>query len=153
MCSSVDAQSRKKSATRARTQVTSSKKTWTGASSVEELSQKIKGTIWHIKPNERYGGLMFRYVFTNNGTVKKYSALAKDGAWGKCIEFTYTIKMVRGDDGENYASIKFGDDSDLDHARQEINFWNKCMSVQWFMSWGQTGVPMTYGDYQWNNGL
>lgn len=128
---------------------------WTGASSLEELRNKIVGTTWTCQnTGSNYNGLIYKFEFSD-GVLKKYSTMKKNGAWSNApITYSYSIEQKRDSGGHNYISISFGDDSDLDHARQFIAFIDKCTVAVWGYSGGtKMPLPLTYGDYEWNDEL
>lgn len=127
---------------------------WMGAESVEELAQKIEGTTWSTKePIARYGGLIYKFEFSN-GIVKKYYTRAVNGGWtNDYIAFPYEIKQKRDSNGVPFAAIYFGDGSDLDHANQSIAFIGKhCTKPVWFFE-GNPAAELKFGDYKWDNEL
>lgn len=128
--------------------------TWTGAESLEELKTKLNGTTWHSQPNKRYDGIMYKFVF-DNGRIKRYSALAKDGKWSNdVVSFSsYKVEQKRDSGGENFIQVSFGDlESDLAHAPQQIAFIDKCKTVAWFINGNLAGM-LTFGDYTWSDNL
>ena len=127
---------------------------WMGAESVEELAQIIEGTTWSTKePIARYGGLIYKFEFSN-GVVKKYHTLASDGGWkNDYIAFPYEIKQRRDSNGVPFAAIYFGDGSDLDHVNQCIAFIGKhCTRAVWFIE-GNPAAELKFGDFKWDNEL
>lgn len=127
-------------------------KTWSGASSIEELRNKLDGTTWTTDPDAQYGGLMFKFVFSN-GTLKRYSAQGRDGHWSSdYLSFNYTMEKKRDSGGNNFVAISFGDGSDIDHAHQTIAFINHCLIAVWFIE-GNPAGNLKYGDFKWNDDL
>lgn len=127
---------------------------WTGASSIEELAQKIEGTTWTTKEAiARFGGLIYKFEFSN-GIVKKYYTRAVNGGWtNDYIAFPYEIKQKRDSGGVPFAAIYFGDGSDLAHANQSIAFIGKhCTKPVWFFE-GNPAAELKFGDYKWDNEL
>lgn len=125
---------------------------WTGATSIEELESKLDGTTWTSKPNLSYGGLMYKFVFSN-GIVSKYCTRAKNGCWNNdCIKYRYTIQQKRDSNGAPFAAVKFGDGSNLDNAQQTIAFIDHCQRAVWFIEGNMAG-ELTFGDYQWEDDL
>lgn len=124
--------------------------TWTGASSVEELKQKLNDTYWHIN----CGGLLYMFHFTNGG-VMKYFGLARDGEWAEDKEFysSYEVEMKRDSGGHNFVSVSFGNDVDsaID-GHYIVAFASKCMIAVLFQHGNPCG-QLTYGEYKWNDEL
>lgn len=123
--------------------------TWTGASSIEELKQKLNDTYWHIN----CGGRMYMVHFTNGG-VMLYFGLARDGEWAnKEFYSSYEVETKRDSGGHNFVSVSFGNDVDsaID-GHYIVAFASKCMIAVLF----QHGSPygqLTYGEYKWNDEL
>lgn len=126
---------------------------WTGASSIEELKRKLEGTTWTSKPNSRYGGIIYKFVFSN-GTLRRYYTLASKGRWpDDYLTFTYEVIQRRDTNGRPFADVSFGDGSDLDHAKQSIAFIGEhCQSAVWFLE-GNVAGSLNYGDYEWRDDL
>ena len=78
-------------------------KTWTGASSVSELRQKLDGTSWYI--NQR--GLKRKLVFSN-GTLTMYSSL--DGNFNSSDGHYYNSYEIKSKEG--YLFVFFGFDEE-----------------------------------------
>lgn len=137
-------------AEREKARLEADKKTWRGAESLEELKSKLNGTTWHIVTR----GIVYKFVF-ENGSIRRYSAMAKDGKWGNDVVYfsSYEVTQKRDSGGHNFIQVSFGDlNSDLEHAPQQIAFIDKCKTVAWFINGNPCGL-LTYGDYEWSDSL
>lgn len=126
-------------------------KHWTGANSLEELKKKIVGTVWTCR---YYGELIHKFEFSD-GVLKKYSTKKKYGSWTNApLAFSYSVSQKRDTDGNSFIAISFGDDSDLDHARQYILLLAHCTTAVWGYYGASKGpVSLTFGDFDWNDEL
>lgn len=130
-------------------EVTTSTNTWTGASSMDELKQKLDGTYWHL--NDR--GMMRKFHFANGG-VTMYSGLANRGQWTDQHSYSsYDVKMHRDTDGNNFVAVSFGgEDEKVEHRGFSMAFAKKCMIVVLFQFGNPVG-QLKYGDYNWSDEL
>ncbi len=129
---------------------------WTGASSIEELEQKIEGTTWSTDPVKGADGLIFKFVFSN-GTLKKYVTRPSRGEWTDEPEiFTYKIEKRRDGLGKMFAAICFGEglgDGNLSRMVQHIIFTGKnCTEPVWCM-YDKPVAALNFGDYKWDDEL
>ena len=125
-------------------------RTWTGASSIEELRSKLEGTCWHM--NDR--GLIRKFQFTNGG-IKYYTALAKRGQWDEAPHYysSYDVNIRRDTGGENFVAVTFGDENeDVEYRDFTISFARKCMIVVLF-HFGRPVGALEYGDFNWSDEL
>lgn len=139
-------------------EVPTSTKTWTGASSVDELKTKLVGTIWHCKMSPQYGGYIIKFVFSEN-SVKKYTADPQEGKWHDGYEtFSYSINVERDHDGKNQVMVLLTNDDNRQKGHLEgIAFYDKCTTVVYGLGtnvggW-RTAQNMTYGDFEWSDEL
>lgn len=123
--------------------------TWTGASSMEELKQKLDGTYWHL--NDR--GMMRKFHFSNGG-VTMYTGLANRGEWTDQHSYSsYEVKMHRDTDGNNFVAVSFGDENErIEYRGFSMAFAKKCMVIVLFQ-FGEPIGQLKYGDYNWNDEL
>lgn len=130
-------------------EVTTTSNTWTGASSMDELKQKLDGTYWHL--NDR--GMMRKFHFSNGG-VTMYSGLANRGQWTDQHSYSsYEVKMHRDTDGNNFVAVSFGgEDEKVEHRGFSMAFAKKCMIVVLFQFGNPVG-QLKYGDYNWSDEL
>lgn len=127
---------------------------WTGASSIEELEQKIEGTTWSTDPVKGADGLIYKFVFFN-GTLKKYVTRPSRGEWKDEPEiFTYKIEKRRDGKGKMFAAICFGEGlGDLNRMVQFIIFTGKnCTEPVWCM-YDKPVAALNFGDYKWDDEL
>ncbi len=123
--------------------------TWTGASSIEELKQKLNGTYWHL--NDR--GMMRKFHFSNGG-VTMYTGLANHGEWTDQHSYSsYEVKMHRDTDGNNFLAVSFGDENEsMEYREYSMAFAKKCMVIVLFQ-FGEPIGQLKYGDYNWSDEL
>ena len=126
-----------------------STKTWTGASSMDELKRKLDGTYWHL--NDR--GMMRKFHFSNGG-ITMYTGLANRGKWtGQHSYSSYEVNMRRDTGGNNFVAVSFGgEDEAVEHRGFSIAFAKKCMIVVLF-HFGNPIGQLEYGDYDWSDEL
>lgn len=120
---------------------------WTGASSVEELRQKIEGTYWYGK-NDLF---IYQLHFYNGKISMK---VAQGGHWGD--EYIYTgYNVIRhSTNNGDYLELRFEVDENekLEHRGFSISFVKKCMIVT-LHQFGDPECLLHYGKYEINYDL
>lgn len=121
--------------------------TWPGASSVEELRQKIEGTYWHGK-NDLF---IYQLHFYDGKISMK---VAQRGHWGD--EYVYTgYDVIRhSTNNGDFLELKFEVDENekLENRGFSISFVKKCMIVT-LHQFGDPECLLHYGKYEINHDL
>ena len=125
-------------------------RTWTGASSVDELKRKLIGTTWHCRLKEY--SYIWKFVFSEN-SVKRFGADPRDGKWEDEYDtYSYSFNIVRDEDGKNQVIITLSNSSKQENSSWEnIAFCNKCTEA--YYVYGKTILPMIFGDFTWDDEL
>lgn len=119
----------------------SSPKNWTGASSIDELRQKLDGTYWHGQAK----GILHQFHFING---KIYYKTAIGGTWSEEYVYnTYEIKFHRTNT-MNFLAVEFGNEGGerMMYRERTLAFANKCMTVIQFQ-FGNPVCQMEYGEH------
>ena len=139
---------------------TPSRYTWTGASSVEELRQKLDGTYWHTDPSATKKDRLFIYElhFSNGKISMKTYTNAKanerptDKKWvGGDDEFVYPSYKINYHSRGDFISVYFGQEEDLklEYRSFSICFMENCRIATLF-HFGEPDGLLKFGRFNPN---
>ena len=124
---------------------------WTGATSINELENKIKGTWWNYV-GDSYG-IAYKFHFDSNGKVTIYKGSSRNGEWLSEKTFPYKVKQMRMNNGNAFASVQIQDDEkEMKYSGFALNFTNHGMRVI-LTQFGSEIGQLRYGNYQFKDGI
>lgn len=140
---------------------TPSSNTWTGASSEEELRQKLDGTYWHTDPSATKKDRAFIYElhFFNGKVSMKTYMNAKvierptDKKWiGGDDEFVYPSYEIKYHSRGNFISVDFGQDEDLKLAYRSFSIaFMENSRIATLFQFGEPDGLLKFGRFNPNN--
>lgn len=139
---------------------TPSRNTWTGASSVEELRQKLDGTYWHTDPSATKKDRLFIYeLHFSNGKISmktymnaKANERPTDKKWvGGDDEFVYPSYKINYHSRGDFISVDFGQEEDLKLAYRSFSicFMENCRIATLFQ-FGEPDGLLKFGRFNPN---